>query len=94
MVILLIREILFKKLIDTKTKYDVAAGWKKFPTITEMENQGAKTGDLTGDGHVTEEDVTAIVQLIMTGQNDEKADLHKDGKVDAVDLVLLINMLK
>lgn len=78
----------------TKAKYDAAAGWKKFQTITEMENQDAKAGDLTGDGHVTEEDVTAIVQLIMTGQYDEKADLHKDYKMDAADLVQLIKMIE
>ena len=39
-------------------------------------------------------DLNTLVQYIMTGQKDSKADLHKDGKVDAVDLVLLINMLK
>ena len=39
-------------------------------------------------------DVTAMVQLIIAGQYDEKADLNKDNKVDAADLVLLINMLK
>ena len=39
-------------------------------------------------------DVTAMVQLIIAGQYDEKADLNKDNKVDAADLVLLINLLK
>jgi hypothetical protein len=42
----------------------------------------------------TSVDVTTLVQLIMAGQYDEKADLNKDNKVDAADLVLLINMLK
>lgn len=35
-------------------------------------------------------DVTTLVQLIMAGQYDEEADLNKDDKVDAADLVLLI----
>lgn len=39
-------------------------------------------------------DVADIVQLIMTGQYDEKADLNKDNKVDAADLVLLINKVE
>ena len=39
-------------------------------------------------------DLNTLIQLIMKGEYDEKADLHKDGKVEATDLVLLINMLK
>ena len=79
-----------------KEAYSTADVWKEFlPNIEEKEMESSEVpGDLTGDGHVTEEDVTAIVQLIMTGQNDEKADLHKDGKVDAADLVQLIKMVE
>ena len=51
-------------------------------------------GDLTGDGHVDDDDVAAIVQLIMTGQYDEKADLNDDDTVDAADLVLLLKLVK
>ena len=39
-------------------------------------------------------DLNTLVQLIMKGEYDEKADLYKDGKVDATDLVFLINMLR
>lgn len=42
----------------------------------------------------TSVDVTTLVQLIMAGQYDEKADLNKDNKVDAADLVLLINKVE
>jgi hypothetical protein len=38
-------------------------------------------------------DVTTLVQLIMAGQYDEKADLNKDGSVNAADLVLLIKQV-
>ncbi len=79
---------------NTQAKYSFAAGWKEFPTITEMEPQGATPGDLTGEGEVDDSDIAAIIQLIMTGQYDEKADLNKDNKVDAADLVLLINMVE
>ena len=37
--------------------------------------------------------ISSLVQLIMSGQYDEKADLNNDNKVDAADLVLLINMV-
>jgi hypothetical protein len=39
-------------------------------------------------------EISSLVQLIMSGQYDEKADLNNDNKVDAADLVLLIEMVK
>ena len=38
--------------------------------------------------------ISSLVQLIMSGQYDEKADLNNDNKVDAADLVRLINVVK
>lgn len=37
-------------------------------------------------------DLNTLIQLIMKGEYNEKADLHKDYKVDATDLVLFINI--
>lgn len=52
------------------------------------------SGDASGNGSVGPEDITAVVQYILTGEttnfNFEEADLNHDGKVDAVDLVLLV----
>ena len=59
-----------------------------------LTDETLKPGDVTGDGDVDKNDITAIVQLIMTGQYDEKADLNGDKKVDAADLVLLVNKIK
>lgn len=39
-------------------------------------------------------DLPTLVQYIMTGKYDSKADLNNDKKVDAADLVFLINMLR
>ena len=39
-------------------------------------------------------DLNTVVQYIMTGKYDMKADLNNDKKVDAADLVFLINMLR
>lgn len=39
-------------------------------------------------------DLNTLVQLIMTGKYDSKADLNNDNKVNAADLVLLIKMLQ
>jgi hypothetical protein len=77
--------------------YYSSAGYQKklltgYPfTLTE---ETLKPGDVTGEGDVDKNDITVIVQLIMTGQYDEKADLNGDKKVDAADLVLLVNKIK
>ena len=60
----------------------------------EEPEETPQPGDVNGDGFVNGEDIEAIVQLIMTGQYDEKADLNGDKKVDAADLVLLVNKIK
>ena len=47
-------------------------------------------GDLTGDFVVDKNDIAVIIQLIMVGKYNKKADLNNDNKVNAADLVLLI----
>lgn len=55
-------------------------------------------GDANGDGDVDKDDIAAVVNYIMTGNRDgffyNNADLNGDTKVNAADLVLLINQLK
>ena len=54
-------------------------------------------GDANGNGTVGSEDITAIVNYIMSGDTTnfifENADLNTDGNVDAADLVRLIKMV-
>ena len=54
---------------DTKTKYDSTTGWKKFPSIVEM------------DIVIPTVDVETIVNCIMSGEYQESADLNNDSKV-------------
>lgn len=51
------------------------------------------SGDLSGNGSLGPEDVSALVDLIMSGTYEAKADLNGDNKVNAVDLVLLTNII-
>ena len=55
-------------------------------------------GDANGNGNVDEDDIKTVVDYIMTGKEDGinlgNADLNGDSKVNAADLVLLINKLK
>lgn len=55
-------------------------------------------GDASGNGHVDADDIKTVVDYIMTGKtvgfNFDNADLNGDKKVNAADLVLLINKVK
>ena len=58
----------------------------------------AVKGDANNDGKVNADDIKAVVDYIMTGKtvgfNFDNANLNGDKKVDAADLVLLINKVK
>ena len=55
-------------------------------------------GDASGDGVVDKLDIQAVVDYILMGKTEgfdlDAADLNGDDKVDAADLVLLINKVK
>lgn len=50
-------------------------------------------GDVNNNGSVDIDDITALAKLIMSGTFSARADMNKDNKVDAVDLVLLTNLV-
>ena len=77
--------------VGTKSKYETAKGWNMFAGISVL-------GDVNGDGDVNASDIQTIADYIM-GRNPESfvfnnADMNGDTKVDAADLVLLVNMVK
>jgi hypothetical protein len=67
--------------------------WNLYKFSLTAEAPTPVPGDVTDDGDVDEDDLNAIVELIMAGEYDEKADLNNDEKVDAADLVLLIKIV-
>ena len=73
--------------------YRNAEGWCEFKHIKEL-----KSGDANNDGKLDADDIKAVVDYILTGKTDgfdfENADLNGDKKVDAADLVMLINKVK
>ena len=74
--------------------YEKAEGWKKFSSIMEM---NALLGDANGSGGVDADDIKAVVRFIMEGNFEgfvfDNADVVKDGKVNAADLVKIIDMV-
>jgi sorbitol-specific phosphotransferase system component IIA len=78
----------------TKGNDDYASG-DAFYLLTVKEPE---PGDANNDGKVNADDIKAVVDYIMTGKtvgfNFDNADLNGDKKVNAADLVLLINKVK
>ena len=60
---------------------------------TPFQITNTTSGDLSGNGSLGPEDVSALVDLIMSDTYEAKADLNGDDKVNAVDLVLLTNLV-
>ena len=79
--------------VGTMSKYAAANGWNMFAGIEEME-PSPLPGDVDGSGDVNAADIDAVVQYIMTGKYDSKADLNHDNKVNAADIVEIVNIIK
>ena len=76
--------------------YQNTSGWNWFAGIEEIKSSGK--GDVNGDGFVDADDIQAIADYIMgknpSGFNFANANMNGDTKVDAADLVLLVNLVK
>ena len=77
----------------SKVKYQNADGWKEFTNIVEIISD--ISGDANSDWEVNATDVDAIVEYIIKGKTEglvfENADVNGDEKVDAADIVIIIN---
>jgi hypothetical protein len=77
----------------SKKKYEKADGWKEFTHIVEIISD--IPGDANSDWKVDAEDIDAIAHYITTGDTEgfvfNNADVDDDGKVDASDIVIIIN---
>ena len=74
--------------------YQAADQWKEFLFVNEFD---IMEGDVNCDGNVDYEDVTCITNYIL-GQkqevfNPKAADLNNDDKINAVDIVKLVNII-
>ena len=53
----------------------------------------ALTGDVNGDGEVSISDVNAVIDAIMSGENNLAADVNKDGEVTISDINAVIEII-
>ena len=76
--------------------YRTAEGWKEFVHIAAIESY-PEPGDVDGDGKVSIADVTAIIEYLLTlddnGINPTNADVDNDGHISIADLTELIDIL-
>ena len=75
--------------------YRTADYWQKFAHVTAIAGAGA--GDANGDGRISISDVTGLIDLILSGDDDVWSnpylDVNGDGKVSIADVTALIYAL-
>ena len=59
----------------------------------ELNYLDTEVGDLTSDHLINVYDLVVVIELIIEGQYDEKADQNSDGQVDNVDLDILAGLI-
>lgn len=84
---------------DRASAYQGAEQWKDFFFMEEGESSySIISGDANGDGEVDNIDINAIVDYIMKGKTEgfifSNADMNGDQKVNAADIVLILNIIK
>ena len=76
-------------------KYRAANGWKEFQNIVEMESK--KPGDANNDTNVDSKDIDATIDYIMEGKTKDfifkNADVKVDNKINAADIVKIVNLI-
>ena len=78
---------------NSVTAYSNADVWKLFTNITAIAD--GQTGDVDGDGTVNISDVTALIDLLLSGAQEASAaaDVDGDGVVNISDVTALIDLL-
>ncbi len=77
----------------TKDVYRQANEWKRFSKIEEIESV-IIPGDVNCDGKVAIDDVTALIDILLTGNaNDASADVDSDGHINIADVTALTDLL-
>lgn len=79
----------------SKVKYQNAEGWKEFKNIVEIISD--IPGDANSDWEVSAGDIDTIVEYIIKGKTEgfvfENANVNGDDKVDAADIVMILNII-
>lgn len=71
--------------------YKTTNWWKLFTSIVGVDN--FVRGDVNGDGKVTIADVTALIDILLSGESPASADCNQSGSVTIADVTTLIDYL-
>ena len=70
------------------------SAWSNTQAITLPQDQIVIVGDVNKDGRVTIADVTALINMLLSGEDVfPEADVHQDNRLSIADVTALINML-
>ena len=77
---------------ESLESYQAHAEWGKFSRIVPF--IGAGPGDVNGDGSIAINDVTNLIDLLLSGEElPAWVDVNGDGNVTIADVTVLIDML-
>ena len=79
--------------VGCKAAYEAADYWQDFKEIKEL-----IVGDVSGDGLISTDDVTALVEIVLGTSdntfNPKMADMNGDGDITIADVTTLVNMIR
>ena len=61
--------------------------------ILEEHYQQTILGDINGDLIINVQDIILLINLILSGQENDAADLNSDGIVNVLDIVQIVNII-
>ena len=73
--------------------YNGMAVYKIGRNVSSDEPQPVVTGDVNGDGEVTIADANAVIDMILTGNQDASGDVNGDGEVGIADANAVIDII-
>ena len=77
---------------ESLADYQAADYWNQFANIQPI--GGNQTGDLNGDGVLSIQDVTRLIDIVLKGgEYSSEADINGDGRVNIADVTALIRMV-
>lgn len=79
--------------IGSKRDYELTNYWNLFTNIVEMNMDETPPGDANGDGEVNIADISALVDVILSGEFSSACDVNDDGEINIADINAIIDII-
>lgn len=79
--------------IGAKRDYELTNYWNLFTNIVEMNMDETPPGDANGDGEVNITDISALIDVILSGEFSSACDVNDDGEINISDINAIIDII-